>query len=66
MAIKVFVFQFLEQVNFYTLIYCSIGSNFKPLRGLDIEVVHQLLKYVAEKEMSMQELITECRDVKGM
>ena len=40
-----------------------IGSNFKPLRGLDVEVVHQLLKEVADKEMSMQEMMVECRDV---
>lgn len=43
-----------------------IGSNFKPLRGLDVEVVHQLLKEVADKEMSMQEMMVECRDVKVM
>lgn len=43
-----------------------IGSNFKPLRGLDAEVVYQLLKDIADKEMSMQVMMVECRDVKVM
>ena len=42
------------------------GSNFKPLRGLDAEVAHDLLKDVADKEMSIQEMMAECRDVKSL
>ena len=34
------------------------------MRGLDAEVAHGLLKDVADKEMSMQEMMAECRDVK--
>ena len=50
--------------NWLTRAFNTIGSNFKPLRGLDAEVAHGLLKDVADKEMSMQEMMAECRDVK--
>ena len=34
------------------------------MRGLDAEVAHGLLKDVADKEISMQEMMAECRGVK--
>ena len=48
----------------YSYISLHAGSNFKQLRGLDVEVAHDLLKDVADKEMSIQEMMAECRDVK--
>ena len=44
----------------------NAGSNFKSLRGLDVGIVHQLLVDVAEKEMTMQEMISECKDIKHL
>lgn len=43
-----------------------VGNNFKPLRGLDLEVAHQLLMDVADKEMSIQDMMAECKSVKSM
>ena len=43
-----------------------VGNNFKPLRGLDLEVAHQLLMDVADKEMSIQDMMAECKSVKSV
>ena len=43
-----------------------VGNNFKPLRVLDLEVAHQLLMDVADKEMSIQDMMAECKSVKSM
>ena len=42
------------------------GNNFKPLRGLDLEVVKQLLEEVAANEKSLQELAKDCTKTKRM
>ena len=42
------------------------GNNFKPLRGFDLQVVHELLKDVTDREMTIQEMMAECKDVKSM
>ena len=42
------------------------GNNFKQLRGLDLQVVHQLLKDVADRKISVQEMMAECKDIKSM
>ena len=43
-----------------------VGNNFKPLRGLDVEMAHQLLMDVADREMSIQDMMAECKSVKAM
>lgn len=50
----------------YNIHLLSLGNNFKPLQGLDVQVAHQLLKAVAEKEMSIQEMMTECKEIKSL
>ena len=36
------------------------------MRGLDLQVAHELLKDVADREMTIQEMMAECKDVKSM
>ena len=43
-----------------------VGNNFKSLRGLDYPVVQKLLKDVAEKKMTIQEMMAECKGIKVM
>ena len=42
------------------------GNSFKPLRGLDFDVVQQLLEEVAANEKSMAELAKDCSKIKKM
>ena len=36
------------------------------MRGLDVQVAHQLLKDVAEKEVTIQEMMMECKEIKNL
>lgn len=42
------------------------GNNFKNLRGLDHDVVGKLLRDVYDKKLSIQEMMVECKQIKGM
>ena len=42
------------------------GSAFKPLRGLDPEVVHDLLTDLSSKNCSFKEIIVKCHDIKAL
>ena len=42
------------------------GNNFKPFRGLEIEVVLEVLQEVAEKKMSLHEMASHCNKVKQL
>ena len=42
------------------------GNNFKPLRGLEMEVVEEVLTEVAEKKMSLKEMAQYCIKVKTL
>ena len=54
----------MESFSYYNFIW--LGNNFKPLRGLDLQVAHQLLKDVADRKMTIQEMMAECKDIKSM
>ena len=41
-------------------------NNFKPLRGLEIEVVLEVLQEVAEKNMNLHEMASHCNKVKQL
>lgn len=40
------------------------GSNFKAMRGLDTQIAMTVLQGVIKKEMSIQEVTVECREMK--
>ena len=42
------------------------GNSFKPLRGLDLEMVQQLLEEVAGNKKSMPELAKDCIKIKKL
>ena len=42
------------------------GSNFKPLRGIDLQTVAQLLTDMKNKKLSVKELIKECTRIKQL
>ena len=42
------------------------GNNFKPLRGLEVEVTKEVLEAVAEKTMTLQEMANHCAKVKQL
>ena len=42
------------------------GNNFKPLRGLEMEVVEEVLREVAENKMSLKEMAQHCTKVKNL
>ena len=54
-----------KTIVIYINLLCMEGNNFKPLRGLDLQVAHELLKDVADREMTIQEMMAECKDVKS-
>ena len=42
------------------------GSNFKVMRGLDTQIAITVLQGVIKKEMSIQEMTVECREIKKL
>ena len=42
------------------------GNNFKPLRGLEMDVVLEVLKEVAEKNVTFQEMARHCNKIKQL
>ena len=42
------------------------GNNFKPLRGLEMDVVLEVLQKVAEKKMTLHEMASHCSKVKDL
>lgn len=42
------------------------GNNFKPLRGLEIEVVNNLLSSVESKETSIGEMAKQAKKIKNL
>lgn len=42
------------------------GSNFKPMRGLDISTVTSLLEQLTREELSIPEMAKECKKVKSL
>ena len=42
------------------------GSAFKPFRGLEANVVHDILEEVSSKKNSFKEATTKCNDVKSL
>lgn len=42
------------------------GSNFKAMRGLDTQIAMTVLQGVIKKEMSIQEITVECREIKKL
>ena len=42
------------------------GNNFKPLRGLEIEVVNKLLSSVESKEISIGEMAKQVKKIKNL
>ena len=42
------------------------GSTFKPLRGLEPEVVHDLLTDLSERKCSLKEIMIKCHDIKAL
>ena len=42
------------------------GSNFKAMRGLDTQIAITVLQGVIKKEMSIQEMTVECREIKKL
>ena len=42
------------------------GNNFKPLRGLEIEVVNKLLSSVESKEISIGEMAKQAKKIKNL
>ena len=42
------------------------GSNLKPLRGIDLETVKQLLTDLKDKKLSVKELTKECTKIKQL
>ena len=42
------------------------GSNFKDMRGLDTQIAMTVLQGVIKKEMSIQEMTVECREIKKL
>lgn len=42
------------------------GSNFKPMRGLDISTVTSLLEQLTKEELSIPEMAKECKKVKSL
>ena len=42
------------------------GSTFKPFRGLDFDVIHNLLVEIDEKKSSIKEAIDKCCDIKAL
>jgi len=51
----------------YVLIYYIIlASNFKPMRGLNAKMAEELLESVVDMELSIQEMATECKEIKRL
>ena len=51
----------------YVLIYYIIlASNFKPMRGLNVKMAEELLESVVDMELSIQEMATECKEIKRL
>ena len=51
----------------YVLIYYIIlASNFKPMRGLIVKMAEELLESVVDMELSIQEMATECKEIKWL
>ena len=49
----------------YVLIYYIIlASNFKSMRGLNVTMAEELLESVVDMELSIQEMATECKEIK--
>lgn len=46
--------------------FAYTASNFKTMRGLDGVMAQTVLQGVISKEMSIQEMINECREIKKM
>ena len=42
------------------------GNNFKPMRGLEIEVVLESFQEVTEKKTSLYEMASHCNEVKQL
>lgn len=42
------------------------GSAFKPFRGLEMNVVHDILLKVSSRECSFKEATTKCNDIKAL
>ena len=45
-------------------LFAYSGSNFKAMRGLDTQIAMTVLQGVIKKEMSIQEVTVECREMK--
>ena len=51
---------------FNILSFAYTASNFKAMRGLDTQMAKTVLQGVIKKEMSIQEMIVECREIKKL